>query len=371
MKTVCRILALILLVAGLAGCGGRDLDRSEIENLIARVHPLSGRTYAHLLVAEIPEYRVAVRGFTLAERYSPDFVSLQDRLRIEERDGVLRTSAVYESQTLDARIRLELSEFSSAREAQEMWLSFLLNALSSMHAEPSEAHGIVIGDVAWGGEDRLHFIRGNIYVRIHGNASVAQEIDAQIIAALAEAERDLGLNETAALDRSAVRNLFDIDPATGREFAHSFVAEIPEYRAAVRNFTLPRRFSPDFVQTEIESIRGWTMRGERVPVLDALYESESTNTRFGVAVTIFDSAEDAQDEWLTPLLLSSSTNVPPAEANGIFVGDVARGYEGWLTFIRGNIHVSIGSYTTCIVAVAQELDAQIIAALARAGRSGA
>jgi len=172
--------------------------------------------------------------------------------------------------------------------------------------------------------------------------------------------------EVTTLNRSEVRNLFDIDPTTGREFAHSFVAEIPEYNVAV-DFTFPDKFSPDFIQENITH-HELSRFGMETPSVTVIYFSDSTDSEIEIELTVFDSAREAQEAWVNFIFLLSSPRISPAEANGIVVGDVAYGDDSWLTFIRGNIHVDISSNTS-IVAVAQELDAQIIAALEVAERN--
>ena len=164
------------------------------------------------------------------------------------------------------------------------------------------------------------------------------------------------------LDRSSVQNLRDIDPATGLEFAHSFVAEIPEYIVAVPDFTLPDSFYPDFIQVEIRS-SGASVRAE--------YTSGSTCPGIGIEMFVFASADTAQRFWLQLILERAALwYIPPAEAYGIVVGDVAVGDESSLHFIRGNVYVRISSgRSTSVVAVAQELDAQIIAALREVARN--
>ena len=172
-------------------------------------------------------------------------------------------------------------------------------------------------------------------------------------------ERD---EEIAMLDRSSVQNLRDIDPATGEAFAYSFVAEIPEYIVAVPDFTLPESFYPDFIQVITDS-SGASVFAE--------YVSDSTSSGIGIEIIVFDSADIAQWWWLR-LILERATAwyILPAEANGIVVGDVAAGSEYFLAFVRGNVYVVISSSrTTSVVAVAQELDAQIIAALREVARN--
>jgi len=66
--------------------------------------------------------------------------------------------------------------------------------------------------------------------------------------------------------------------------------------------------------------------------------------------------------------MASSMSAPPAKANGIVVGELAYGSNMHLTFISGNVHVYVRSNIISVVdIVAQELNAQIIAALEEVG----
>ena len=168
-------------------------------------------------------------------------------------------------------------------------------------------------------------------------------------------ERDEGF---VMLDRSNV-NLLETDPATGQIFAYSFVAEIPEYIVIVPDFTLPESFYPDFIQT-------WFCPFD----VSAEYTSDSTNSHIQIVITVYDSANTAQEVWAGIIFRSLLAYIPLTEAHGIVVGDVAFGFdEGFLYFIRGNILARIYGQSPYAAAVAQELDAQIIAALREVARN--
>ena len=167
------------------------------------------------------------------------------------------------------------------------------------------------------------------------------------------------------IDRTNIESLKDKDSLTGETYAGLLVEEIPEYKAAVLDFMLADMYSPDFIQNKFE-----VRESADLPYTYAEYYSESTGFVIWINMTVFDSAKDAQEAWLRILLEQTSAwDIPPSEANGVVVGDVAYGSEKRITFLRGNIYVAIGSNSSSIVEVALELDSQIIVALEEAARN--
>ena len=179
---------LAVILAAILLSGGNDSEEAAAdENNIKSSENIdisTGSSRAHALIDEIPGYTVAVLDFTLADMYSPDFNKTQTEISGDD------IYAEFTSDSLNGRIRIELTIFNSTEDAQEAWLYFLLNLRTDLAAIISEINSIAVGDIAWGSERQLHFIRGNIKVRMEGfNVSVvevAQELDAQIIAALEE-----------------------------------------------------------------------------------------------------------------------------------------------------------------------------------------
>ena len=163
------------------------------------------------------------------------------------------------------------------------------------------------------------------------------------------------------LDRKEITDLRSIAPETNKTYAQMLIDEIPEYQI-VKKFLLASEYAPDYslieTKTEPESTELYT------DSTHAIYISSSTQEKIDVYVLYFPSVKSAQDEWIRSLDMYAIPDLPPADADGIIVGDVAVGIEDSLNFIRGNIGIRIrGVNGNSVVDVAKEIDAQIIKAL--------
>ena len=164
------------------------LDRTQITDLRA-IDPNTNKTYAQMLVEEIPEYKIPALDFTLADKYSPDYVL--DKTTVRDNSEAFLCS--YTSDSMEVMFNVRLQIFDSAEYAQANWVESLYG-YNAMEIRPSDADGIIVGDVAiCYAEDSINFARGNIHIYLSGTGGnsvveVAQEIDKQIIKALEDAE---------------------------------------------------------------------------------------------------------------------------------------------------------------------------------------
>ena len=168
------------------------MDRTIITDLRA-IHPDTNKTYAQMLVDEIPKYKSIVKDFLLASEYEPDYSLAETETEPEPEELYTdSTHALYISAATEEELDVFVMNFPSVKSAQTEWISSL-ETYAILNLAPADAGGIIVGDVAVGREDSLDFIRGNIGIRIwgiNGNSvvDVAKEIDAQIIKALEDAE---------------------------------------------------------------------------------------------------------------------------------------------------------------------------------------
>ena len=164
------------------------IDREKIIDLRS-IYPGTDKSYAQMLVEEIPEYRNLVMDFLLAQEYAPDYKLIMTETENKPRESYdTSTHAIYRSASTQEEIDIYLLHFSSAKSAQDEWI-WSLGMYSIPDLSPADVDGIIVGDVAVGTERSLNFVRGNIVIRIrgvNGNSvvDVAKEIDAQIIEAL-------------------------------------------------------------------------------------------------------------------------------------------------------------------------------------------
>lgn len=180
---------------------------------------------------------------------------------------------------------------------------------------------------------------------------------------------------TVIINRSEIIDLRGLYSNSGNTYADLLVNEIPEYKNSIKDFTVAESYSPDYVLTEVNSVKEKITLGynrwdrpetEKVSafVIRAHYISASTKTHLDLTIYLYKSAEQAKRSWVDSLYTYSGL---PAlsEANGIVVGDIAVGYEHSINFLRGNVHVwsmrAVGEGSA--VEAAKELDEQIIRAL--------
>jgi len=167
------------------------IDRTKIEDLLSIVSD-TNKTYAQMLVDEIPEYQNVVKDFLLAEEYIPDYTLIKTETFPEPTELYTNsTHAIYKSISTKEEIDIFVKHFPSTKNAQDEWIRSL-SMYSIRDLPPADANRIIVGDVAVGTERHLNFIRGNIGIRVwgvNGNSvvEVSKEIDAQIIKALEEA----------------------------------------------------------------------------------------------------------------------------------------------------------------------------------------
>ena len=162
------------------------LDRREITNL-RLTDPITNKTFAEVIVSEIPKYTVSAMNFKLADTYATKY-------QLNESAG---RRYRFDSAIDGRRIEINIDIYESAEMAQEVWLEGF-DFKTRWDIPAADSNDIVVGDVASGWKDSLDFIRGNIHVKIEARdlnnsqvefsiVEVAQEIDAQIIKALEEA----------------------------------------------------------------------------------------------------------------------------------------------------------------------------------------
>ncbi|MCL2045952.1 MAG: hypothetical protein FWG88_06165 [Oscillospiraceae bacterium] len=186
---------IILAVIVLASCNKANIrtDRSNITNLKV-IDKEENISYAEMLVIEIQEYEFCISELMLPESYEPDYLLYTSRSTIA--DNVNKTTVGYTSESLSWSFWIELNIYSSTKEAQDAWLTLLLENTEAPEVPALEVSGITVGDVAFGYVHMLYFVRSNVCVYIHSNnpnasiASIAQELDAQIITALDEAQNN-------------------------------------------------------------------------------------------------------------------------------------------------------------------------------------
>ena len=146
---------------------------------------------------------------------------------------------------------------------------------------------------------------------------------------------------------------------------------------AVLHFELSDKYPPDFELTEIDFIdEPQYLNPGEVSTAYAVLDAGSKKTgEISIKLHIFETAKDAQKAWLESLKWYAIMHLPPADAFGVVVGDVAVGATSDLNYVRGNIQVIIGRIFSSeeeisVVEIAQEIDAQIIAAIEKAECGG-
>jgi len=169
------------------------INRSKITNL-KDIDPITNKIYAELLIEEISKYEASIENFKVADKYPLDYIltSINSYNQDEGTNSIYVQSARYVSTSTEKMFVLRVFLCKSAEAAQQEWLRFLMEGYASPILLPSEAHGIVIGDVSEGDEGFLYFIRGNIVVFIWSAGDnhiveAAQAIDEEIIRALEDA----------------------------------------------------------------------------------------------------------------------------------------------------------------------------------------
>ena len=174
------------------------------------------------------------------------------------------------------------------------------------------------------------------------------------------------------IDRNEVTDLTHREPLTGKTYIQLLLEQLPEYEAVINDFTFANSYSPDFVINRELGIHTW--RHQEILFVDARFRSRSISSSLSFDVEIHGSAEEAR-KWLFVFFASLSSSADPrsflSEKNGIVVGDIALGDDQNLVFVRGNTRVFVGGggMEIPLVEAAQELDAQIIAALEEAAQA--
>lgn len=168
------------------------MDRNKVWNLRER-EDSSNKTYAEILINEIPIYKAVVESFSLYNEYSPDY-TLTSIKESKELNGEYKVIAMYTSIKTQKKISIILTVFMSAKEAQLEWIDSL-EGYSAGVVPVSERNGITVGDIAVAiTEKDICYVRGNVMVdltALSGNSvvEVAKEIDNQILIALGDAKK--------------------------------------------------------------------------------------------------------------------------------------------------------------------------------------
>ena len=163
----------------------------EVRDIRTR-DPITGRSYAEMLIAAIPAYEFVVEEITLAAALPPDYMLDADSVRIREHENAdgLFINAYYTAARTNAEIFLEFRILETPEDAQESWMVSLASYATPFL--PPIDPDIMVGAAAMGWPGHLNFVRGNIHVRIYGLSGnyvveAARYVDAQIIRALEEA----------------------------------------------------------------------------------------------------------------------------------------------------------------------------------------
>lgn len=173
------------------GDGQMEINYDEIRenalrdnNNLKGFDELAGKQNIQLLLDEVPDYPNNCREFVLEKKYS-DF----ELVGVLEYEDIAVYTATYKLNSnstqgaLNARVRVTIAQTANA--AHEIITNFVNNS-ASMKISSSSIAGIFIGDLAVGDQNRLTFVRGNIYVDIIGYegtsiTDLAAEIDRQIL----------------------------------------------------------------------------------------------------------------------------------------------------------------------------------------------
>jgi hypothetical protein len=145
---------------------------------------LAGKQNIQLLLDKVPYYPNNCREFVLEKKYS-DF----ELTGVLEYEDIAVYSASYKLNSnhiqgaFNARVRVTIAQTANAAHAI---ITNFVNNSASMEIYSSSIEGILVGDLAVGDQDRLTFVRGNIYVDVIGYEGIsitnlAAEIDQQIL----------------------------------------------------------------------------------------------------------------------------------------------------------------------------------------------
>lgn len=188
------VTALLLYCCNFDGKGESvELDRAKIMDL-RTISNESNKTYAQILIDEIPKYSNYKKNFELSFEYSPDYILTTSETKKELSEHYTSsTHAVYISSKTQEEIDIYVLYFESPESAQAEWIESL-EMYSIPKLAPADKNNIIVGDVAVGTQRFLNFIRGNIGIHIrgvNGNSvvEVAEEIDNQILMALYNAKK--------------------------------------------------------------------------------------------------------------------------------------------------------------------------------------
>ena len=134
------------------------------------------------LLEEVEVYSINVECFLFKDAYS-NFKLLSNGIDAAGIYAYYNLANTVNKGSADVRIRMSIENEQS--EAKVYLVNFVLST-TAISVYSSTTNGIYVGDLAIGNEERLTFIRGNVYVDIIGSEGVsivnlAKEIDQQIL----------------------------------------------------------------------------------------------------------------------------------------------------------------------------------------------
>jgi len=138
-------------------------------------------------INEISTYKKVCKQLNLKNKNGPDYKLIINGKYLpeteEERDLLMyEINATYDGMNDDADIYIVF--YSSEKIAQKAFIHFLDNGVAGSSPLRAEYYDISVGDISFGYEKSLTFIRNNVYIQIRSVANIvnlAKEIDKEII----------------------------------------------------------------------------------------------------------------------------------------------------------------------------------------------
>jgi len=158
-------------------------------------------------------------------------------------------------------------------------------------------------------------------------------------------------------------NLRAIDSATNMRNVDLWISEIPSYNSICSGFDMPEELAG------FTFLNGNTYKDddEQYPLsIDAYYRLNSKRDEddthdVDIDICFCYSPKNAHNLFLNYLDNCSAINIPRSTKDGIDIGDLAIGDTKRLTFIRGNVFISIYGYNdVSILDLANEFDNMIL-----------
>ena len=121
------------------------INRREISDLRA-IEPLSKKTYAELLVDEIPHYEAYIQNFEAAKKYPLDYVLSESKVYEETISAnIIQMDAIYISDSTEEKISLKVLTHCSAHDAQKEWLRVVYEGYTIPHLPHLMQTGLSLG----------------------------------------------------------------------------------------------------------------------------------------------------------------------------------------------------------------------------------